>query len=91
MILYVAYFRTIDKKKEKEILQEHLDYVNKLYRDGAIVAKGPFTDKSGGLIIYQASSREEAEVLVSNDPVIKYGSRQVEFKEWRSTLEWTER
>lgn len=87
MILYSAYFTTVDKEKDNEILQEHLDYIYKLIDDKVIVAKGPFTDHSGGLIIYKADGMEKALEYVNNDPVIKNGSRKVEVKEWKSTLE----
>lgn len=87
MILYIAYFRIIDKKKEKEILQAHLDYVNELLEQGVIIAKGPFTDKSGGLIIYNTGSLENTKEYVKSDPVVKHGAREVEIKEWKSTLE----
>ena len=86
MILYIAYFKVVDKNKERQILQEHLDYVNSLLREKIIVAKGPFTDKSGGLIIYDVSTLEEATKYIMNDPVIRHGSRTVEIKEWKSTL-----
>lgn len=86
MILYVAYFKVVDKNKERQVLQEHLDYVNRLLREKIIVAKGPFTDKSGGLIIYNAPTPEEATQYIMNDPVIRHGSRTVEIKEWKSTL-----
>ena len=46
MILYIAYFKVVDKNRERQILPEHLDYVNGLLRKKIIVAKGPFTDKS---------------------------------------------
>ncbi len=86
MILYIAYFKVTDKKKERQILPEHLDYVNRLLHEKIIVAKGPFTDKSGGLIIYNTPTLEEATQYVMNDPVIRHGSRTVEIKEWKSTL-----
>lgn len=87
MILYTAYFKIIDKQKEKEILQEHLDYVNKLLEEKIILAKGPFVDKTGGLIIYNTTSLEEAEHYINNDPVILFSAREVEVKEWKSTLD----
>jgi hypothetical protein len=34
---------------------------------------GPFADKSGGLITFDAESQEEAEELVSGDPFVQEG------------------
>ncbi|MDK9711663.1 YciI family protein [Acidaminobacter sp.] len=87
MILYSAYFKTVNKALDEEIRQAHLDYIYKLMDDGVIVAKGPFTDHSGGLIIYKASDFEEASGYVMQDPVCLHGSRTVEIKEWKSSLE----
>ncbi|MGB3367125.1 MAG: YciI family protein [Acidaminobacteraceae bacterium] len=87
MILYTAYFTTVDKEKDNAILDEHLKYIYKLLDDKVIVAKGPFTDHSGGLIIYKAKDMDEALGYINSDPVIKEASRSVEVKEWKSTIE----
>ena len=87
MIYYPAFFKTIDSKKDEEIRAAHLDYLKKLIDEGKILAKGPFTDHSGGLIIFRVASIEEARELVENDPVILENSRTYELKEWRSNLE----
>jgi uncharacterized protein len=87
MILYSAYFKTVNPALDEEIRQAHLDYIYKLMDDGVIVAKGPFTDHSGGLIIYKASDFEQASGYVMQDPVCLHGSRTVEIKEWKSSLE----
>ena len=87
MILYTAYFTTVDKEKDNEILPEHLEYIYKLLDEKVIVAKGPFTDHTGGLIIYKAKDMDEALGYINSDPVIREGSRSVEVKEWKSTIE----
>lgn len=87
MILYPAILKTIDSKKDEEILQEHLNYLNNLIKEEKVFAKGPFTDHSGGLIIFQVASFEEARELIENDPVILNKSRKYELKEWRSNVE----
>ncbi|MEF9952158.1 MAG: YciI family protein [Clostridium sp.] len=87
MILYAAFLETVDKEKDAEILQEHLDYLYGLIDEGKVFAKGPFTDHSGGLIIYKASSIEEAKEWIEKDPVVRDGSRKYTLKEWRSNVE----
>lgn len=86
MAYYVAILETIDKEKDKEILAVHKEYLQKYIDEGKIFAKGPFTDHSGGLIIYKAGSFEEAKELAENDPVVKENSRLLTLKEWKSTL-----
>lgn len=87
MILYAARLRTIDKEKDKELLEEHIAYLNKYIAQGKIFAKGPFTDHSGGLVIYRVDSMEEAEAIIENDPAIKHRSRDYVLKEWKSNIE----
>ncbi|WP_425446767.1 YciI family protein [Dethiothermospora halolimnae] len=87
MILYAAILEMVDLKKDKEHLDIHIDYLNKNIEAGNIFAKGPFTDHSGGLVIYKANSFEEAKELVENDPAIKHGTRRYTLKEWKSNIE----
>ncbi len=79
--------KTIDPAKDEAIRKEHIDYLNDLIEKGNIIAKGPFTDHSGGLIIFRAESLEEAQQLADNDPAAIEKTREFILKEWRSTLE----
>lgn len=87
MILYAAIMKTIDSVKDKEVLDIHIKYLEKYIEEGKIYAKGPFTDHSGGLVIYKVSSLEEARQIADNDPAILHKSRTYELKEWRSNIE----
>lgn len=87
MILYAAILTTIDAKKDAEILHIHKAYLQKLIDEGKIYAKGPFTDHSGGLVIYNAESYDEALKLAEKDPAIVQKSRTMVLKEWRSNIE----
>ncbi|WP_352419079.1 YciI family protein [Proteiniborus sp.] len=86
MILYAAIMETIDPKKDAEILDVHKAYLQKYIDEGKIYAKGPFTDHSGGLVIYKVDSFEEAKKLAENDPAILEKSRKLTLKEWRSNI-----
>ena len=57
-----------DKAKIAAIRPEHRKYLAGLKERGQLAVCGPFTDDSGGLIIYEAASSEEAEKLVRGDP-----------------------
>ncbi|MFA5522844.1 MAG: YciI family protein [Tissierellales bacterium] len=87
MILYAAILETIDPKKDAEVLDVHKAYLQKYIDEGKIFAKGPFTDHSGGLVIYKVNSFEEAKKLAENDPAVLEKSRTFTLKEWRSNLE----
>ena len=87
MILYTAILTTIDADKDAEILDVHKKYLQDLIDEGKIYAKGPFTDHSGGLVIYKAESYEEALKMAENDPAVKEKSRTMVLKEWRSNID----
>jgi uncharacterized protein YciI len=86
MILYAAILETIDAEKDSEILDIHKAYLQKYIDEGKIFAKGPFTDHSGGLVIYKVDSYEEAKEIAENDPAILQKSRKLILKEWKSNL-----
>ena len=87
MILYVAILKTLDAKKDAEVLDEHKAYLQKYIDMGKIYAKGPFTDHSGGLVIYKVDSIDEAREIIEKDPVIRENSREYLLKEWRSNID----
>lgn len=88
MILYVTILEMVDKEKDDEILEEHIGYLNQKLEEGILIAKGPFTDHSGGLMIYKADSIEEARKLIEADPAVRDKTRKIALlKEWKSTIE----
>jgi uncharacterized protein YciI len=87
MNYYVGIMETVNKEKDKEIRTEHIDYLNRLIEEGKIFAKGPFSDGSGGLIIFNVNSYEEAKELADNDPVSIEKTRKFVLHEWKSSLE----
>jgi uncharacterized protein YciI len=55
----------------REVAPRHAAY----WRDLRLPAYlgGPFADRSGGLITFEAESSEDAEELVANDPFLREG------------------
>lgn len=80
---YVAILTIIDAEKNKAVRPTHLEYLNKLYKEGKVVMAGPFTDGKGGMVIYKAESIEEARALAEKDPVIVERCRTLELREWK--------
>jgi hypothetical protein len=62
-----------DKSKIAEIRPTHRQYLASLKAKGQLAASGPFTDDSGALIIYEATSHDEAERLLKADPFCAAG------------------
>lgn len=82
MAYYAAIQYMIDAKKNSQTLPDHIDYLDQLAEEGKIFSRGPFTDGSGGMIIYIADDYEEALELAGNDPHIIGKSRSFDLKEW---------
>ena len=61
-------FATDDIEVIQKSLGRHIKYWKGL--DLASYKNGPFTDKSGGLIIFSAVDKKEAEDVVSTDPLL---------------------
>ncbi|MFL9880598.1 YciI family protein [Herbaspirillum rhizosphaerae] len=65
-INYVAY--TDDREKLAAHAPDHQRYMKSLLDAGKLSLGGPFSDGSGGLIIYEVATKEEAEALRDQDP-----------------------
>jgi len=51
----------------------HLERLKTLQEKGRLVCAGPFSDKSGSLIIIEADSLLEAETFANEDPYVTKG------------------
>ncbi|HLQ74330.1 MAG TPA: YciI family protein [Bacillota bacterium] len=87
MNYFIAQMKTIDKDKDNEILKEHIAYLEEQIDAGKILAKGPFTDHTGGMIIFNVDSLEEAKEIAAKDPAAIEKSREFIFKEWKCSKE----
>jgi uncharacterized protein len=76
-----VYFMTNEPEEIREVAPQHASYWRGLGLREYL--GGPFADRSGGLITFEAGSAEEASELVADDPFVRAGlleSRWV--KEW---------
>lgn len=48
----------------------HLDKLQGLAKAGKVLLAGPFTDGSGSLIVYNVSTKTEAELIAKTDPYV---------------------
>ena len=61
----------------------HYAFVEGLKNEGRILVAGRFVDGSGGMYIFSASSREEAEEIARRDPYHEANVRTYVLKEWQ--------
>ena len=57
-----------DKDKIAALRPTHRQYLMKLLGEGKLAISGPFTDDYGAMIVYEASSPEEALTYLQSDP-----------------------
>jgi uncharacterized protein len=66
---------------------DHVAYLNKLKDDGSLVAAGPYSDLTGGTILYQADTQEDVEKLVAGDPYTQADVTKNRYlREWKVTV-----
>lgn len=82
MAYFAALLHMIDIEKNIEVRPLHIKYLEELEKQGKIFARGPFSDQSGGLVVYIADTFEEALSLAENDPHVVQKVRRLELKEW---------
>jgi uncharacterized protein YciI len=59
---------TPDKGKIAQFRPSHREYLAGLRKAGKAAMAGPFTDDSGGLLIYEAQTKDEVEAMIREDP-----------------------
>lgn len=72
----------VNEEKSQLYRPEHLEFLEKMSREGKILARGRFADGSGGMVIYMAQSLDEAKSYAETDPYIIHGARGMEIHEW---------
>jgi uncharacterized protein len=82
MKYFAALLSVIDEEKNRTLRPSHLAFVDEHESRGQVFARGPFTDGTGGLVIYCASSLDEAQELAASDPYVVEGARRLELHEW---------
>lgn len=59
--------------KRKTHRPAHLAHLEPLDVQGRVILAGPFTDKTGSLIVLEVASLEEVQTIVESDPYVKFG------------------
>jgi catechol 2,3-dioxygenase-like lactoylglutathione lyase family enzyme/uncharacterized protein YciI len=70
-----------------ELIQEHLEYMLALEREGVLFLAGPFVDDDGamvgdGMFVVRASSREQAREILARDPIHRENYRRCTVYGW---------
>lgn len=87
MALFLLSYGYNDTDQRAQRRDDHVAYLNKLKDDGSLVAAGPYSDLSGGTILYQADTTEDAEKLIAGDPYTQADVTKNRYlREWKVTV-----
>ena len=77
----------VDKTTFDRHVPAHKAYVRDLITKGYKARTGYWAKLGGGMLLFEASSMEEAEEIVAQDPLIKNGCVKYQLHEWRVLVE----
>ena len=77
----------VNKKKFDQYVPEHKEYVQDLIRQGHKAKTGYWKELGGGMLIFEASSLEQAKEIVANDPLIKNNCVSYELHQWEIVVQ----
>lgn len=89
MKYFAAFLKMKDAEKSAEYRQQHLDFIDDMLKQDYLFSYGRLTDGTGGLLIYQAESLEQATDLANLDPYIELGARELTISEWEMQSDYT--
>jgi uncharacterized protein YciI len=76
-----------DKTKIDEFRPPHREYLRGLIEQKKLVLAGPFTDNSGGFIVYDVADEVEVEAIIKADPFYTHGVFQTwKIRPWKIVL-----
>lgn len=82
---YVVILKKTSKVTPEDITIAHGDYLKNMHGDNKVAYSGPL-EKIGGMVVYDASTKEEAIDLVELDPYVSGKYRDYEIYEWKQTI-----
>lgn len=81
-------FKLTYKKPLTEVeahLAAHREFLDEYYKSGRIVASGPREPRTGGVILCNAASVDEAREIISHDPFFKHDIADYEITQFHVT------
>ncbi len=79
--------RCCELEEFREIVPEHVAYMERLHEQGHLIAGGPFRDGKGGMILIEAANEAAARRIADNDPFIRHGVERYTLRSWEVLTE----
>lgn len=77
----------VDKPTFDRSVPAHKEYVRELIAKGHKARTGYWAQRGGGMLLFEAASRAEAEAIVARDPLVKNNCVKYELFEWCVVVE----
>ncbi|HIK06400.1 MAG TPA: hypothetical protein IGS40_17065 [Trichormus sp. M33_DOE_039] len=77
----------VDKTTFDQYVPAHKAYVQELIAQGHKAKTGYWGKFGGGMLLFEAASMEEAESIVSRDPLVRNGCVTYKLYEWKIVVE----
>ncbi len=77
----------VDKVTFDQYVPAHRAFVKDLIAKGHQAKTGYWSCYGGGMLLFQATSMDEAAAIVAQDPLVKHGCVHYKLYEWRVVVE----
>lgn len=77
----------LEKPIFDQYVPAHKDYVQKLIDKGHKAKTGYWGRRGGGMMLFEATSMDEAKAIVASDPFVVNGCVSYELYEWKIVVE----
>lgn len=77
----------VDKSTFDQYVPAHKAYVQELIVKGHRARTGYWAHRGGGMMLFQATSMDEAQAIVALDPLVQNGCVKYQIYEWRIVVE----
>ncbi|MBD1920698.1 hypothetical protein H6F77_06325 [Microcoleus sp. FACHB-831] len=77
----------VDKTTFDKYVPAHKAYVQDLIAKGHQARTGYWARRGGGMMLFEASSREEAQAIIDQDPLVQNGCVKYELYHWCVVVE----
>ena len=77
----------VDKPTFDQYVLAHKAYVQELIAKGHKAKTGYWAQRGGGMMLFEASSMDEAEAIVAGDPLVENRCVNYKLYEWKIVVE----
>ncbi|MBW4635877.1 MAG: hypothetical protein KME30_29550 [Iphinoe sp. HA4291-MV1] len=77
----------VDKSTFDQYVSAHKAYVQELIAKGHKAKTGYWAQTSGGMMLFEATSMDEAEAIIAGDPLVQNGCVNYKLHEWKIVVE----